>query len=521
MRNVSLAMLIAATMPLLAAAQSGPLRPLPKALWTEDCAAHLLRRAGFGGTPGEVAQLAAAGPDVAVDTLVGFASYAYAPDEPPLSTLVLSEPDRKALRKMSTEERRAYQQRRRRAEIRAHRDVRYWWVARLVESPRQLEERMTLFWHGHFTSGAREVRRAEFMYEQNKLLRRHALGSFRTLLNEISRDRAMLVYLDNARNNKHRPNENYARELLELFTLGAGHYAESDIKAAARAFTGWTFDGDEFVLRSRWHDDGNKRFLGRSGRFDGIDIINIILDQRACSLFLARKLLEHFCQPEPSRGLVERLAAQIRRHDYQLRPVLRVLFRSSAFYDDTARGSLVKSPVDLIVGTARQLGVPIHDLPAAERALASLGQELMQPPNVKGWDGGMLWITSATLYQRYNYVGGLIHGFGAEPRGESRGMRAMMKRTPVGQDRSRAATGWQPAYDPLPVLTERALSRPDAIVDFYVGHLLAVPLPAEKRQVLVDYLDADGRFRIDHELAPDRIRMMIHLLCSTPEYQMY
>ena len=505
-------------------ADRGPLEPLPKRAWDRAAAAHLLRRAGFGGSPAEIERLAALGLDGAVDDLVDYGKLRYDLPPPPIDPLVLREPDPQRVKAMSPEERAAYQQQRGEAERRAHQEIRLWWIDRLVHSLRPFEEKMTLFWHGHFTSGAREVHRAVFMYEQNEFLRKHALGNYRDLLLGISKDRAMLVYLDNARNHKAHPNENYARELMELFTLGVGHYTEDDVKAAARAFTGWTFDDEGFQFHPRNHDDGMKTFLGRTGRWDGANVLDIILQQPACSQYLARKLLEFYVRPDPSRELVERLAAEIRRDNYELRPVMKTLFKSRAFYDEKARGALVKSPVELLVGTARQLDVPINNLVTAERALAALGQELMQPPNVKGWDGGPKWINTATLFQRYNFVGALIEGGGPRPppkkpdNAPASGPATMMPVAMSGPSRTEAAP--QPAYDPRPVLQTQDLHSPEQVVDFYIEQLLPVPLAAEKRQELVDYLRVKNGVDVDSPQTVPRIRMMLHLLVSTPEYQM-
>lgn len=500
-------------------AQRGPLNPLPGRLWDRAAAEHLLRRAGFGGSPEEIDRLAALGLDAAVDHLVDYHLIPYDAPPPELESLVAAPVDRAALRRMSAEERQQYVRGRRRAERQAHRVVREWWLERMLHSPRPLQEKLTLFWHGHFTSGAREVRRAEFMLQQNVFLRTHAVDDFRELLLGISRDPAMLIYLDNARNTKQQPNENYARELLELFTLGEGHYAESDIKAAARAFTGWTLDGDHFRFRPRLHDDGVKSFLGRIGPLDGEDVIDVILTQKQCARFLATKLLEFFCTPAPDRRFVERLAAEIRQEDYKLRPALKTLFKSQGFYDADVRGSLIKSPVELLIGTARQLQVPIEDLPLAERALAALGQELMQPPNVKGWDGGEKWINTAALLGRYNVVSVLLDGAAPRPQrkleelNDEEVAEAGMHGPPA---RSRESA----AYDPRPELRATGLREPEEIVTFYLEHLLATPLDDVRQALLVQYLQEGGPLEVTSDEGARRVRTLVQLICSTPEYQM-
>ncbi len=540
------------------------LTPLAGKFWTREAAAHLLRRAGFGGTPEEVQRLYEMGMDAAVDSLVDYERINWETPPPMIDPVLLEPPmDRDDVRDLSEDQRRELQTIRRRAEQRTFEEVRVWWIERMVESPRPFEEKMTLFWHGHFTSGMREVRNAIYMYEQNELLRRLATGNFRDMLIGVSRDRAMLTYLDNNRNVKGRPNENYARELLELFTLGVGNYSESDIKAAARAFTGWGFDRDGFVFRARLHDFGRKSFLGESGRLGGLDVIDAILEQRACSQFLARNLLEFFVRPDPDRRLVDQLAGEIRKNGYELKPTMKTLFKSRSFYHDDARGSLVKSPVELLVGSARQLGVEIGILRSAERAMAGMGQELMQPPNVKGWDGGQKWINTATLFNRYNFVGGLLYGDGRERRSDRR-MAALAGSTDEPADatsesalndeaaaverdidsmmadamspRSRLGRNHQPEYDPTPAIESEGLDTPEKLVDHYAARLLARPLPPEKREQLVEYLrgaqeiDRGGlpanprrrRRALDRlEERQDRaVLTMIHLMMSTPEYQM-
>lgn len=518
----------------LAAADVGrnSLAPLPARDWTEADAAHLLRRAGFGGTPDEVAALARLGVDAAVDSLVNYTQIAYDPPPPWIDPLILQPVSRDEIRQMNPEERERFQEQRRRAERRTFEETRLWWIERMVRSPRPLEEKMTLFWHGHFCSGMREVRNPLFMKEQNEMLRRHALDNFRELLLAVSRDRAMLVYLDGNRNVKRQPNENYGRELLELFTLGVGNYSESDIRAAARAFTGWTFDQEGFVFRRRDHDFDPKTFLGRTGNFDGGDIIDIIINHQACSRFLSRKLLEFFVRPDPDRALVEALARTIRDEKFQLRPVMRKLLRSRAFYHPASRGALVRSPVEVIVGTARQLGLQTADLFALERAMTAMGQELFQPPNVKGWTGGSRWINTATLFSRYNLAGSLIQGTLPSPGGRMRNAAARAESDPDDEPammmsgggrpaQSRLSGGRQQPYDPMPLLRARELTSAEQVIDFFIAHLLARPLADDKREVLVDFLlGPERRFDLAASDAAARLRTLIHLIVSTPEYQM-
>lgn len=503
--------------------------------WTADKAAHLLRRAAFGGTPTEVERFVELGLDAAVDYLVDYHKTPFEIAPPPFPDEVGDRIDRERLRRMTEEQRRAILRERRRQNRVAGEELRLWWFDRMASTPRPLEERMTLFWHGLLTSGMREVRRADFMRDQNELLRRFAVGNYRELIKAIGRDRAMLVYLDGARNRKEQPNENYARELMELFTLGEGRYSERDIKEAARAFTGWGYDDDGFVFRERMHDNGAKQFLGRKGRFDGDDIVDIILDQPEASRHLARKLLIAFVRPDPEPGLVNALSREIRRNKWELVPVLKTLFTSQAFYHDEARASLVKSPIELIVGAARALGVKIVAVRRAERAAAALGQELLQPPNVKGWDGGAAWINTATLYNRYNTVTRLITGFGAD-RGSDAGGMMSMATLAIGEPdndeairasdlppRSRMEVDSQPAFDPMPYIRASGLRTAQQVVDAFAHHLLAAPLDSYKRELLIAYLNGDekmGEFSSRHKRAADRVRTMLTLMVSTPEFQM-
>ena len=517
------------------------LEPLPQAQWDRAAAAHLLRRAAFGATPQEIDKLAAMRLEDAVDYLVDYDEIPFQMPPAAVHESLRRPVERFRMRGLSEEDRRAAAQERRQLERRAFEETRLWWIERMATTPRPFEEVMTLFWHGHFTSGMREVRNAVFMQEQDEFLRRHALDSFRELLLGVSKDRAMLVYLDGARNTKKAPNENYARELMELFTLGVGAYSETDVKEAARAFTGWDYDARGFVFRGREHDFDEKRFLGKRGSFDGADVIDIILEQPACSRFLARKLLEFFVRPDPEKTLVEALASELRRRDYELRPVLKKLLASRAFFHPSARGSMIKSPAQLVVGAARTFGVSIENLPGAERALRAMGQELMQPPNVKGWDGGPAWINTATLFYRYNTLGGLVFGAadrGRGPRGAalgndeesqagalaSAGVEAAsmtsMSAAPLAP-RSRMGDREQAKLDPMMLVRDNGLATAEQIVDYFCEHLLAAPLPQAKRELLIAYLLNNAkRLDLERPSAADRIRMTIHLICSTPEYQL-
>ncbi len=293
-------------------------------------------------------------------------------------------------------------------------ELRAWWIEEMRVTPSPLTERMTLFWHNHFVSSAQKVRYARLMYAQNATLRANALGNFGTLLHAASKDPAMLVYLDGAQSRKQQPNENFAREGMELFTLGEGHYTEQDIKEAARAFTGWSVDRDTGAYRYRpaLHDNGVKAVFGRSGNLDGDAVLDLILERPETARFIVAKLWREFISPEPDPREVERIAQVLREHDYDLQPALRALFLSPAFWAEDNRGTLVKSPVELVVGTLRQLEVePSASLPFAV-AVAGMGQTLFAPPNVKGWPGGEVWINSTTLLARKQFLDRALRNIG-------------------------------------------------------------------------------------------------------------
>jgi uncharacterized protein (DUF1800 family) len=285
-------------------------------------------------------------------------------------------------------------------------ELRDWWVEEMLVTDQPLVEKMTLFWHNHFTSSVPKVQFVPALYWQDVLFRREALGNFATLLKAVAQDPAMLLYLDGVRSVARQPNENFARELLELFTLGEGHYSEADIKNAARAFTGWSIDRDNgrFVNHPAMHDGGEKTFLGQTGRFNGDDIIAIVLRQPRTAETIVEKLWREFVSLTPDPAEVTRLAGIFRSGGYEMKPLLRAMFLAPAFRDPANRGALIKSPVELLVGSVHLLGVPVPDATPLVRMMAGLGQSLFDPPNVKGWPGGESWITTNTLLLRQQFL---------------------------------------------------------------------------------------------------------------------
>ena len=290
--------------------------------------------------------------------------------------------------------------------------MRAWWVQEMLVTPSPLTERMALFWHNHFVSSQQKVRTARLLYGQNAMLRANALGNFGTLLHAAGKDPAMLLYLDSAQNRRGQPNENFAREVMELFTVGEGHYTEQDIKEAARAFTGWSLNREtgDYMFRPGVHDYGVKTVLGKSGNFDGDAVLDILLAQPSTAEFVTTKLWREFVSPDPDAREVARIAQTFRSSNYDIKVALRALLLSDAFWARENRGTLVKSPIEFVVGTLRQLEIkPTSGLPFAVLS-AGMGQNLFSPPNVKGWPGGNVWIDTNTLLARKQFVDRLARG---------------------------------------------------------------------------------------------------------------
>ena len=365
-----------------------------------DDARHLLLRTGFAPRESEVEPYVGLTREQAVARLVGGARSEALTPLPAWTAEVL--PSR-AQRSAWTPDERREAQRQRGAR---YDELRAWWLREMLVTPSPLTERMTLFWHNHFTSGEDKVPEPQLMAAQNALLRRNALGSFATMLHAVAKDPAMLQYLDGAGNRKGRPNENFAREVMELFTLGEGQYSQRDVAEAVRAYTGWTLDPDTlaFVSRADWHDDGEKTVLGQSGAFDGDQLLDILLAQPQTARYVSAKLWREFICGTPDDAQLASVAARFRASGYDIGAALDALLMTPAFWDDRNRGVLVSSPVEFIVGTMRCFDVAYGDtLPFARRS-AALGENLFYPPNVKGWPGGASWINSSTLLERKQFV---------------------------------------------------------------------------------------------------------------------
>ena len=484
-----------------------PYEPTDKDPFDVLKAAHLLSRAGFGGTPEEIDKVRKMGPAAAVDWLLDFpdkGAEEQSETDVPVFTAIADFPKnyrevRELMRGKSKEERQKYRQMLMRGNREAMLETAKWWLNRMAYGPHPLQEKLTLFWHGHFTTSFRDERSAWLIWRQNELLRRTCVGNFHEFVKGISRDPAMLQYLNNNQNRKGRPNENYARELMELFTLGIGNYTEQDVKEAARAFTGWASEGDEYVFRRNAHDDGRKTFFGKTGDFNGDDIIDLIMRHKACAPYIAGKLFRFFAYDdvEPGgameQGLAESLGQVLRDAKWNLRPVVKMILLSKAFYSEKAIGVQVKSPVQLVLGTVRILGLSLPPPQVLQNVLRQMGQMPFNPPNVKGWPGGRAWINAATLFVRYNTCVALAGGSapGREGRGDRGGMKLRLKAKfkPEGANTA------------------------EQIVDHWVTKLIQRPIEAQKRQVLIDSL---GELAWNEEA----IKRMVQLVVSMPEYQL-
>ena len=428
------------------AATVDSLEPLPASEWSYDHAAHLLERAGFGGTPEEIARFAAMTPEAAVDLIVNYEQIAdtLPPfqhsgiwDEAMLADVdlhlrfddvmakaaevgevygeVVREEGPRKLQDITDALYYKYL-----SSNREWQRVAQWWAERMLTTPRPLEEKMTLFWHGHFATEELKNDDYRLMLQQNMTLRQLATSDMSSLLIAMSKDPAMLLYLDNRLNVKGHANENYAREILELFSLGIGNYTENDIKEAARAFTGWRNQGLTFIDDRAQHDEGMKTVFGQTGNWDGEDVVGLILQQEAAGEFIAGKIYRFFVREEISEQMLDELAARLRDDNYALKPFLRALFLSQDFYSEPSLGTQIKSPVQFLVSTYRKLGLEkIPGTPYFPAATNLLGQALGNPPNVKGWDGGRAWLNPSTILLRNNLIGHLLFpetAAGAYPR---------------------------------------------------------------------------------------------------------
>ncbi len=446
--------------------------------------AHLLRRAGFGSAPDELNMYLKLGWDAAVDRLVNYeqvpnkaadaktasmewdllASWDPAvTNQPPLNGYVLI------------------------------------WLTRMLATARPLEEKMTLFWHNHFATANYKVANPPMMYDQNQLFRANALGNFPDLVLAVAKDPAMLRWLDSNSNRKAQPNENFARELMELFTLGVGNYSEDDVREAACAFTGWFLDPKlGFAFNQNQHDDGDKAFLGQTGPWNGDDVITILFQQPAAATFLATKLFKYFVHDDPSPSTVARLAEAFHSSGYNVRVLVKAILTSPDFTSDDADHNVVRSRVEWLIGTLKSLGVGELAGQALVGSLHRMGMDLFNPPTVAGWDWGASWISSSTVLERF---------------------AAAMTVTSARGDNQ------QYGLDPAVFVPRSGAQTPEAVVDALLELLVDSDVSADTRSALIDYAQNgyDGepdQFVADPARADRAVRGVADLIMATPIYQM-
>lgn len=559
------------------------LKSLPPEQWSPRFARHLLNRAGFGVPRSRIEALSALPHAAAVDSLLDFDA---GPDG-------VAEPDflpahgrigqfLAGLESVGYAERMAIQADKRQEDREAVQRLRAWWLMRMHRTEYPLREKLALFWHGHFATSAQKVQSPAANLHLNGVFRRTGAGNLKALTIAVGQSPAMLMYLDNHRSTYRHPNENWARELMELFTLGQGQYTEEDIKSSARAFTGWGLDGEgAFLYRVDAHDPGVKTFLGREGRFDGWDVIDILFEQDAIAPFICAKLWRYFAGTEPTDEVRDALAETLRASGFELRPVLRELFLSQAFHADAVVGGQIKSPVQFVLQLADDLELEAPPYAVMAQACRALGQDLFHPPNVKGWDGNRAWINANTLLQRYNLPGRLALAAraaehlrvrvaldGGMAAGEA--MDAAMLDAPARDTLGRMQRDYRQELETalrarledltaderarvrgvlrdgtpgerLAVITSLGLPLPpevrdaapaalaglpgdtaDAVVQAMAAHYLAQPLDGAQRDLLARVLGAegDGAPLTAADAPPERRAAAFHLLTSLAEYQL-
>jgi uncharacterized protein (DUF1800 family) len=455
-----------------------PYRPSDQDPWDLRRAGHLYRRAAFGASWEDLQAAVADGPEKSVEKLLrGRDDLAFERDS----------------RFMADSVRR----------VNNDNQLAPWWLHRLVrDNPHPLREKMTLFWHNHFATSNAKVRNAGYMLGMYDLLSRHALGNFRDLLQDVSKDPAMMVWLDTNQSKKGQPNENYARELMELFSLGIGNYTEKDIREAARAFSGWEIKDGKSFFNAGQHDDGTKSVLGRSGDWMGEDIVRTCLDQDSCPYFICGKLFKFLVSETvaPSRELLTPLAEQFRKSGYDFGALVATVLRSNLFFAPEVYRTKVKSPVEFAVGIARALGGRVNVTVLGQR-LEGLGQNLFHPPSVKGWDGGPAWLNAQTLLFRQNLALELCEASGDQ------------------------LTQYTPRPDPAELVKTHGRSDDAGTVDFFLALFLQGDVQAAGRERLVQYL-ADARRRRPSAYEPDDVaaahpvRAVCHLVLTLPEFQL-
>ena len=571
----------------------GDLTPISAADWNSDFAAHLLARAGFGGTPADIARLTAMGPAQAVRSLVHFKpvdAKALPPfdesgiHDPGLEPFPESRPAATDLAKKTGEAlgvmAKPTGNRRlqpvadkffywlRASQLETNR-LGYWWANRMLNSPAPLQEKMALFWHGHFANNEDKVRDYRKLLNQLLLYQRMGTGNFRDLTVAVAQDPAMLSFLDAGKNVKGAPNENFAREIMELFTMGVGNYTERDVREGARAFTGWDYVDTKFVVKADQHDAGPKTFLGKTGNFDGVQVIDIIMQQPATARYVGGKIYRFFVRQDLDPALQTRLGDAFRQGHYEIKPLLELVFRSKDFYSPASVSTRIQSPIQLAVSTYKKLGLTaVPGVPDFNNATGVLGQRLFAPPTVAGWPDGRSWITPGLLLERGNFARDVLfpdinfippdrYNFAADIRQVSNKIRDGADITTataqpgdrITAESNRAADrdedfntryasyrGWQlaiqrvkPISRPTAQIDLSALVRTEGahntsqVVDLFIARFMRVPPGADARARLVAFLTGElGTTDVQaaSSYMDDSLRMLLHLVMSQPEYQL-
>lgn len=389
-------------------------------------------------------------------------------------------------------------------------DLNIKWIKKMTYDKAQLREKMTLFWHGHFVC---RTSVAIFAQNQNNILRKHALGKFGDLLMSVSKDPAMLQFLNNQQNKKSSPNENFAREVMELFTLGRGNYSEYNIKEAARSFTGWSFNKEgEFIFRKNTHDNDEKVFFGRKGNFSGEDIINIILEERRTALFITGKIYKYFVNDKIDHDIVEDLSRKFYESEYDIKNLMKNIFSSDWFYDKVNIGSKIKSPIELIVGMNRSLNIEFKNPMPLLAVQKVMGQMLFNPPNVAGWSGGKSWIDTSTLMYRLKLPENIFR---------SSNLKFDYKEDfpEEGEIYMEQSRKEKKQYKLMKTVTDLSafineLSNYDVeeILEHLSEYLLQTGLSKEKKKVILSYADKSSKENL--------IESLILRLIILPEYQL-
>jgi hypothetical protein len=377
------------------------------------------------------------------------------------------------------------------------RSVASYWFYRMLNTPHPMQERMALFWHNRFATGAGKVENGRLMHEQVQTFRRLGLGSFRELAIAMGRDPAMLIWLDGQSNRKGKPNENYAREVMELFTLGIGNYSERDVQELARAFTGWQVQNEQALFDPKRFDDGEKDVLGKRDNLDSESAVDLLLAQPAASKHLSRNLLIEFVHPDPTDEQVDHYAARLVACEWNVKPVLREMLASRLFFSDWAYRSRIKGPVELAVGAGLAMGGKVSTEFLRDQC-ARLGQSLLYPPNVKGWPGDKVWINANTVLLRFNFAMQMA----------TQRQREFVRKSDLD--------GW---------LKDNEIESANDVLSYLTVLLLDGQIPGEARDTLLDYINRDQKgevktFKLTAESINSKVRGLMHMMMTMPEYQL-